>query len=286
MLTVAAAALLAAHASPSPAAAAPATFFVSPAQQADGDGGSALAAGGGPDGLAAGQRHFRTLRAARDAIRQLRRRSAAPNVTVLIAPGTYPLTQQLILTEADSFTTWKAAGRAKPVHSGGRVLNGTWSAPAKPGGPWTMALPAQTPRFNQLFVSGERATRAREPEWGTYYQMEAELPAPHTGKGFIYRGHDLAPLVGQGGADGAELVVYNSWQASRRNIAAVNASSRSVLLTSDAAIAIEPYASDVLCCPRIPSKLQRTAVRPSQSAEGAGRQFQLDELRQGDPAAG
>ena len=170
-------------------------------------------------------------------------RSAAPNVTVLIAPGTYPLTQPLILTEADSFTTWKAAGRAKPVHSGGRVLNGTWSAPAKPGAPWTMALPAQTPRFNQLFVSGERATRAREPEWGSYFQMEAELPAPHTGKGFVYRGHDLTPLVGQGGADGAELVVYNSWQASRRNIAAVNASSRSVLLTAGAAIAIEPYAN-------------------------------------------
>ena len=47
-----------------------------------------------------------------------------------------------------------------------------------------------------------------------------------------------AVLLNREGADGAERVVYNSWQASRLNIAAVYASSRSVLLTAGAAIVI------------------------------------------------
>ncbi len=194
--------------------------------------------------------HHRSLRAARDAVREHRRRSSqsqssTSRVTVVIEPGVYELTEPLVLEEQDSWTTWTAAAGSttRPVHSGGRRLTGTWQAPAKAGAPWTLSLPVDTPRFNQLFVSGQRAMRAREPEWGSFFQMDAKLPPPHASLGFKYRNSDLSALVGTEGAGGSELVVYDSWKASRRNILKVNTSDSSVLLTSGCAIAIEPYAN-------------------------------------------
>lgn len=187
-----------------------------------------------------------SLHAARDAIRALRRRSSSTEpAIVVVEPGTYALAEPLVLEAQDSHTIWTvtAGGAARPVHSGGRALTGSWQPPAKAGAPWTLALPANTARFNQLFVSGERAMRAREPEWGSFFQMHAKLPAPHSGSGFVYRNQDLAALVGTEGADGVELVVYDSWKASRRNILKVNTSDSSVLLTAGCAIAIEPYAN-------------------------------------------
>ena len=191
--------------------------------------------------------HHRSLRAARDAVREHRRRaqSSSLRATVVIEPGTYQLTEPLLLEEQDSWTTWTAApgSTTRPVHSGGRRLAGTWQPPAKEGAPWTLGLPADTPRFNQLFVSGQRAMRAREPEWGSFFQMDAKLPPPHSSSGFKYRNRDLAALVGTEGSDGAELVVYDSWKASRRNILKINTSDSSVVLTAGCAIAIEPYAN-------------------------------------------
>lgn len=191
--------------------------------------------------------HHQSLHAARDAVREHRQRSQSTTsrVTVVIEPGMYELTEPLVLEEQDSWTTWTAApgSTTRPVHSGGRRLTGTWQPPAKAGAPWTLALPAGTPRFNQLFVSGQRAMRAREPEFGSFFQMDAKLQPPHANSGFKYRNSDLAALVGTEGSDGSELVVYDSWKASRRNILKVNASDKSVLLTSDCAITIEPYAN-------------------------------------------
>jgi parallel beta-helix repeat protein len=193
-------------------------------------------------------RHHRSLSAARDAIREHRRRARDPQApaTVVVEPGRYELTEPLVLRAEDSWTTWTAApgATARPVHTGGRALAGTWKPPAKAGAPWTLALPENTPRFNQLFVSGQRAMRAREPEWGSFFQMKAKLPAPLAGEGFVYRGDDLASLAGARlGADGAELVIYDSWKASRRNIRALNTSDSSVVLTAGCSISIEPYAN-------------------------------------------
>ncbi|NED79372.1 right-handed parallel beta-helix repeat-containing protein [Streptomyces sp. SID11233] len=79
------------------------------------------------------------------------------DVRVLLKDGTYRLDAPLRLGPDDSGTTWAAAPGARPVLSGGQDITG-WHRNA--GGTWSAAVPAGvTPR--QLFVDGERATRAR-----------------------------------------------------------------------------------------------------------------------------
>uniref|UniRef100_A0AAU2VIM9 Right-handed parallel beta-helix repeat-containing protein n=1 Tax=Streptomyces sp. NBC_00008 TaxID=2903610 RepID=A0AAU2VIM9_9ACTN len=79
------------------------------------------------------------------------------DVRVLLKDGTYRLDAPLRLGPDDSGTTWAAAPGARPVLSGGQDITG-WHRNAD--GTWSAAVPAGvTPR--QLFVDGERATRAR-----------------------------------------------------------------------------------------------------------------------------
>ena len=104
-----------------------------------------------------------------------------------------------MLGPEDSWTAWRAAparggssggGQRRPVHSGGRALQGTWTPPREPGSPWALKLSgamATTP-FNQLWVNGERATRAREPELGSFFQYVGLLPPPNTGAGCVLWG--------------------------------------------------------------------------------------------------
>ena len=92
--------------------------------------------------------------------------------TVLVhAPGTYYLKQTLQLDAADSGLTIKGLPTAAgdlPVLSGGVPLSGlSWSAAGGkfPAGVMKAALPAAMngKHFDQLFVGGERAVRARHP---------------------------------------------------------------------------------------------------------------------------
>ncbi|MFF3171586.1 right-handed parallel beta-helix repeat-containing protein [Streptomyces sp. NPDC057900] len=79
------------------------------------------------------------------------------DVRVLLKDGTYRLDAPLKLGPDDSGTTWAAAPGARPVLSGGQDITG-WHR--NTDGTWSAAIPAGvTPR--QLFVDGERATRAR-----------------------------------------------------------------------------------------------------------------------------
>jgi hypothetical protein len=203
--------------------------------------------------------HFTSLAQARDAIRARRAAAAAAtgpaaaigsrNATVIVSPGRYELSEPLVLGPQDSWTTWRGKEGAtdRPVHSGGRHLEGVWTAPSLPGAPWQLKLSGPTVNFNQLWVSGQRATRAREPELGHFYQYVAKLPPPNTGSGFVYQNNSAeARILGelQGHEhEGLEVIVYASWMAARRNVKAINAATNSVVLTSGARISIEPYAN-------------------------------------------
>ena len=112
-----------------------------------------------------------TLEAARDAAR------AAPKpARVVVRAGTYVIEQPLKLDAADSQVVWEAEAGARPVISGGRRItgwrkaeNGLWCAdvPAARDGSW---------RFEQLWVNGARATRARSPNRG-YFHLTGTPPA-------------------------------------------------------------------------------------------------------------
>ena len=100
---------------------------------------------------------------------------AAP-VRVSFAAGTYALTAPVEFVAEDSGTeaapvTYEAAPGAKPLFSGGRIITG-WKRGAD--GIWTASVPevkAGRWYFEQLWVNGERATRARSPNEFYYYMV-------------------------------------------------------------------------------------------------------------------
>ncbi|MFI6864395.1 right-handed parallel beta-helix repeat-containing protein [Streptomyces sp. NPDC050421] len=91
------------------------------------------------------------------AARDLARTVTGREVRVLLKDGTYRLDAPLKLGAADSGVSWAAAPGAHPVLSGGQDITG-WRQ--NTDGTWSADVPAGvTPR--QLFVDGNRATRAR-----------------------------------------------------------------------------------------------------------------------------
>lgn len=126
---------------------------------------------------------FATLERARDAIRSInairsiKSETTAP-FTVSLRAGTYALKRAFQLDEQDSGSdaapvTYQAYRGEKVTLSGGRSISG-WQRGR--GQIYTVQLPeVQAGRwnFNALFVNGRRATRARTPNQGRYYNIVA-----------------------------------------------------------------------------------------------------------------
>src|SRR5271157_1356824 len=109
-----------------------------------------------------------TLEGARDQIRTLRHEQKIPAgpITVMIAAGTYPLSGPVVFEPADGGTAaapviYQAEPGTRPIFDGGRAITGF---SRRPDGLWTAKVPdvaAGRWTFEQLFVNGRRATRAR-----------------------------------------------------------------------------------------------------------------------------
>ena len=111
---------------------------------------------------------IQTPQAARDAAR-----AAAKPVRILVADGTYAMTGPLTLGPEDSGVTWEAAPSAKPVFTGGREITG-WKEVEK--GLWKATLPDKNWHFEQLWIDGRRAVRARTPNQG-YHHLDGAVGA-------------------------------------------------------------------------------------------------------------
>jgi len=174
-----------------------------------------------------------SLEGARDAIRRLKAQGPLKEpVRALIADGTYPITGPVTFTPEDSGTeacpiVYEAAPGAKPLFSGGRAVTG-WEPGAD--GVWTTHLPdvaAGKWYFEQLWVNGRRATRARTPNRFYYYtyRKASNVIDPTTGqvadagRSFIARPGDVKPWPNIGDVT---MVIYHSWETSRERLAAVD----------------------------------------------------------------
>jgi len=209
---------------------------------------------GGTDGPLA------SLRGARDALRKLREAaSLAEPVQVLVAAGTYQLGEPFVLTPEDSGAeqcpiTYEAAPGAVCVFEGGREVGGFKPAG---GGLWTTTVPevaAGKWYFEQLWVNGRRAVRARTPN--VVRQGETCVPRyfytwrkvgygvdPATGqkadlskRAFVGRPEDLKPLAGtpKDRLSDVTLVAYHSWESSRHRLASVDPDSGMLVATGPA----------------------------------------------------
>jgi len=192
-----------------------------------------------------------SLQGARDAIRRLKReKPLSLPLRVTIADGTYPLTEAFVLTPEDSGTAeapvvYEAAKGAKPVFTGGRRITGWKQAE---DGLWTTHIPevaAGKWTFEQLFIDGRRAIRAREPDKFYYYTVRkvshgidplTGKPAALGNRAFIAEAPDVEPLldVPKERLADVELTLYHSWEIGRHRLAEADAKTRRVVLTGNA----------------------------------------------------
>ncbi len=181
------------------------------------------------------ERPFATLARARDAIREQKQQGPlAGPVRVHVAGGEYTLAEPLTLGPQDSGTadapiTYQTAPGRRPVFSGGRAITG-WQQGEN--GLWKVHLPEVADgswHFEQLFVDGRRAVRARTPNESHFYMQDVteEVLAgpPDTRRAkqarqtVAIRPQDFeAALQGLSDAELADvnMVVYHKWDVTRR----------------------------------------------------------------------
>ncbi len=164
---------------------------------------------------------------------------------VLVQAGEYPITAPLALMPDDSGLRFEAAPGARPVFTGGRRITG-WQQ--GPNGAWTVNVPevaAGRWYFEQLWVNGHRATRARSPN-EFYFYMAGKVargtdaltgkPADLSRRAFKARAEDIQPLakISTNYLSDVTVVVYHAWEISRHRLAAVDPASATVITTGDA----------------------------------------------------
>lgn len=182
-----------------------------------------------------------TLAAARDVASKLSATKAGP-IRVVIADGLYTLTGPVVFKpehggKAGSPIVFEAANGAHPVISGGRRITGF----RVEDGRWVATVPDRSWTFEQLFVNGRRATRARTPNDG-YHYMVGRVPRgidPATGQdgdlsrqAFRFREGDVKTTSN---LKDVQVVVYHSWEISRHRLALVDDDHHVAVLTGPAA---------------------------------------------------
>lgn len=171
-----------------------------------------------------------SLTGARNRIRTLRAARALGPVTVHVRGGRYWLEEPFVLEPADSGSPdspvlFAAAEGEQPVFSGGRSIGGFHQA----GPLWEVSLPEARDGkwpFQQLFVNGQRAQRARSPNSG-FYRIAELMPGPMDAASkkavrrdqFRFRAGDLRPYARLGDA---VIVLMHSWETSIHPIQAVD----------------------------------------------------------------
>ena len=198
-----------------------------------------------------------TIGGARDAVRKLRKAEPGRDVLVLVRGGVYHVDEPLLFSPEDSgreggAVTYAAYPGEQPVLSGGRRITGFQPGP---DGLWTVKaseLHSRPWRFEQLYVNGRRAVRARTPN-RFYFYMNATRRSgvdPATGRPgklddrmFLANSRDLAPLSALPPERLRDVVVasYHSWHISRQYVASLRAESGEVFLTGSCGIPFFTY---------------------------------------------
>jgi len=199
-----------------------------------------------------------SLAGARDVVRRLKSQGPiAEPVRVVISDGTYTLAEPFILTPQDSGTreypiSYEAAAGARPVFTGGRVIkgfkrgeNGIWKTdiPQVADGNWY---------FEQLFVNGRRAVRARTPNKFYHYMVNIEQEVLEKVRGGTAtrarqtvqaRDEDIKPLFGlnKKQLNDVAMIVYHKWDNTRRLIEAVDSGKNNIITSGQGMKSWNPW---------------------------------------------
>jgi hypothetical protein len=166
-------------------------------------------------------------------------------VRVLISEGTYTLAEPFVLTAQDSGTkdcpvVYEAAASARAVFTAGRQIGGFKRGQ---GDIWQTRIPevaAGKWYFEQLFVNGRRAVRARTPnEFYHYMAATSEVPVEEA-KGIYRRTTSVRPdaleplrnLSSQEIRD-VTLVAYHKWCITRRFIKEIDPAANTIITEAE-----------------------------------------------------
>ena len=226
------------------------TFYISPDGNDDWSGSTSQANADKSDGPLA------TLVGTRDKIRKLKSAGSFDKpVEVVVSDGIYSMRQTLVLTEADSGTescpvTYKAAQGASPIFSGGRRITGFTS---NPNGLWTVRIPEVAEGkwyFEQLFIDGRRAQRARTPSEG-YLKIAAVQekivdPKNRARQTVTAYPGDLDALFGLSEREMRDVnfMVYHKWDNTRRFIDTVDRKTNTIRVSGEKMKSWNPWTKD------------------------------------------
>lgn len=174
-----------------------------------------------------------SLAGARRAVRQLPRPLTEP-VRVRFASGTYLIDQAVAFDAQDSgedgkLVSYEAAPGAEVIISGGQALPALVEAK---GGRWELSVPAGTAHFEQLWVGGRRAVRARSVKQGYHFlrSLEEEKKVLTEQGVEVYEQtlrvtpQDLQGFRGVTAAEARDAVInlYHKWDNTRRRVESVD----------------------------------------------------------------
>jgi Right handed beta helix region/GH141 insertion domain len=202
-----------------------------------------------------------TLIGARDAIRKLKQvRPLTEPVNVVVSDGQYQIAAPLELDVEDSGTaqspiSYEAAKGAHPVFSGGRTIRG-WKLGTN--GLWQTQLPevaAGRWYFEQLWVNGRRATRARAPNKFRFHLLDIQEEPLKRGTGgqilqarqtVSLRPGDFKAVSGMTANElkDVNLVVYHNWDVTRRFVDGINAVEKSLVTSGEGMKSWNPWRKD------------------------------------------
>jgi hypothetical protein len=189
-----------------------------------------------------------TLEQARDLVRQQKNAAGLREpMRIVVASGTYVMSKPFLLTPEDSGTerfpiVYEAAPGARPVFTGGKVITGFQPDTE---GVWKVRVPEVASGswyFEQLFVNGRRAVRARSPNKFYWYMMDVQEEALDKSAGqrpararqtVTARPEDLRPLFGLSGQElhDVQMVIYHKWDNTTRFLQQVNEKDATIITT-------------------------------------------------------
>lgn len=181
-----------------------------------------------PDGV------IRTLSKARDTIRKQRAETPDMHYRVLIGQGRYEISEPLFFEPQDGNVVYEAAPGARPVISGGRRVTTPWTQGEEDV--WTTQLPSDW-HFEQLWVNGRRAVRAREPDRFFHYLLRVNedllVDKGRARQTLIVRPNELAGLDGLTPEQvrRVQFVAFHKWDTTRRYLDSVDAATGRLVST-------------------------------------------------------
>jgi hypothetical protein len=199
-----------------------------------------------------------TLDGSRQRVASTRKSSPRSPIRVVFADGRYPLQTPVTFGPTDSGTQdapvrYVADKRAKPVFTGGKLIRG-WKKEAN--GLWSVEIPevkAGAWYFEQLWMGGRRAIRARNPNQFFHYMRDVEESVvdetafSNRKKQAIQRIMTLSSVIeplaalSKSELKDVQMVAFHKWDNTKRLIDRVDLESRCIECSGDVLNSWNPW---------------------------------------------